>query len=181
MIIGMHDHPAILRAILSGYELPASGEHGVTHWARVLENGLAIATSNGADTEVIALFALFHDSRRVNEYEDEAHGARGAQFARSLRGRLVHLDDARFELLFEACALHSDGAIDAHPTVQTCWDADRLDLGRVGTKPHPQRLCTDGARALLEWAHERAVSWHQPTDVLSAWGWPPDAHTPPDA
>lgn len=181
MIIGVHDHPAILRAILSGYALPIVGEHGIAHWARVLENGLKIAASNGADTEVVALFALFHDSRRVNEHEDDGHGVRGAQFARSLRGQLVHLDDARFELLFEACALHSDGAMEGNPTVQTCWDADRLDLGRVGIQPHPQRLCTAGARAVLEWAHERAVSWHQPTDVLSAWGWPPNAHTPPDA
>jgi uncharacterized protein len=86
----------------------------------VLENGLKIAASNGADTEVIALFALFHDSRRVNEHEDDGHGVRGAQFAQALRGQLVHLDDARFELLFEACALHSDGVMEGNPTVQTC-------------------------------------------------------------
>jgi len=30
--------------------------------------------------------------------------------------------------------------------VQTCWDADRLDLGRVGKKPDPLRLCTAAAR-----------------------------------
>jgi hypothetical protein len=32
-----------------------------------------------------------------------------AELARSLRGSLVHLDDRRFELLFEACQLHTDG------------------------------------------------------------------------
>lgn len=93
----------------------------------------------------------------------------------------MHDHPAILRAILDGCALHSEGAIDAHPTVQTCWDADRLDLGRVGTKPHPQRLCTDGARTLLEWAHERAVSWHQPAHVLAAWGWPPDAQTPPDA
>jgi uncharacterized protein len=30
--------------------------------------------------------------------------------------------------------------------VQTCWDADRLDLGRVGIIPRPDRLCTEEAR-----------------------------------
>ncbi|QDU80487.1 hypothetical protein Pla110_22170 [Polystyrenella longa] len=29
----------ILQAILEDYALPLNGDHGVTHWARVLENG----------------------------------------------------------------------------------------------------------------------------------------------
>lgn len=139
------------------------------HWARVLENGLRIAESNGAHTEVVTLFALFHDSRRINEHWDKDHGLRGADFARSLRGKLVHLDDAKFDLLYEACRLHTDGLIDADPTLQACWDADRLDLGRVGIMPHPQRLCTDAARGLLDWAHRRAVAGHEPEEVLAEW------------
>lgn len=168
----MHDHPAILKTVLEGYALPPLGAHGVLHWARVFENGRAIAKLNGADTEVLALFALFHDSRRVNECVDHGHGLRGALFARSLRGRLVHLDDARFDLLFEACEFHTDGLVAGDPTLQACWDADRLDLGRVGITPSGRRLCTDAARDSLEWAHDRAVSWHQETTILSAWGWP---------
>lgn len=39
----MHDYPAILQAILREYARPVRGLHGVTHWARVLENGLRIA------------------------------------------------------------------------------------------------------------------------------------------
>ncbi len=128
----MHDRAAILRAILEGYTLPVRGAHGVVHWARVQENGLRIAEATDADTEVVALFALFHDSRRVNEYHDDGHGQRGGDFARTLRGSLVHLDDTRFELLYEACYLHTDGFTEGDPTVQACWDADPLDLGRVG-------------------------------------------------
>ena len=41
---------------------------------------------------------------------------------------------------------HSDGRVDADVTVQTCWDADRLDLGRVGKRPDPRLLCTPAAR-----------------------------------
>ena len=67
----MHDMAAILGAILRGYALPMRGDHGVVHWARVLENGLRVAEANGADREVVALFALFHDSRRVNEDQDD--------------------------------------------------------------------------------------------------------------
>jgi hypothetical protein len=71
----------------------------------------------------VRLFALFHDSRRINEYRDDDHGLRGGEFAHSLRGSLVHLDDARFELLFEACRLHTDGHTDGDETLQACWDA----------------------------------------------------------
>lgn len=168
----MHDYPAIMTAIRDGYALPFDGDHGVIHWARVLENGVRIAESTGADLEVVRLFALFHDSRRINEYRDDGHGLRGGEFARSLRGSLVHLDDARFELLFEACRLHTDGHTDGDATLQACWDADRLDLGRVGITPRPHRLCTRAARELLEWTHDRAVSGHVPKDVLAEWGVP---------
>jgi len=162
--------PAILRAILPGYALPVRCHHGLAHWARVLENGWRVAAANGADRDVVALFAAFHDSRRVNESRDDGHGLRGAELARSLRGTLVHLDDARFELLFEACRLHTDGFTAGDPTLQACWDADRLDLARVGITPRPELLCTDAARELLEWANGRARGDYQPAAVLAAWG-----------
>jgi uncharacterized protein len=166
----VHDGAAIMRAILEGYMLPLRGAHGVVHWARVLENGLQVAAATGADREVVTLFALFHDSRRVNQHRDHGHGLRGGELVRSLRGTLVHLDDERFELLFEACRLHTDGLVTGDPTLMACWDADRLDLGRVGITPRPHRLCTDAARGLLDWAHDRAVVGHVPVDVLSTWG-----------
>ncbi|XZE37024.1 hypothetical protein SH501x_002620 [Pirellulaceae bacterium SH501] len=166
----MHNFPAILAAILVGYTLPVRGYHGVVHWARVLENGLRIAEANGADREVVALFALFHDARRVNENRDDDHGLRGGEFARSLRGDLVHLDDSRFELLFEACRLHTDGLTTGDPTLLACWDADRLDLGRVGITPDPKLLGTPAACNLLDWAHDRAVESYEPRDVLRSWG-----------
>lgn len=166
----MHDLPAIMEAILRDYVLPIRGDHGVVHWARVYENGMRLTDECGADREVVTLFALFHDSRRVNEDWDEDHGLRGAEFAQSLRDKLVHLDDDRFRSLYEACRWHTDGLHSMDPTLQVCWDADRLDLGRVGILPEPRRLCTDAARAWLDWANERAESLYEPTDVLRSWG-----------
>jgi uncharacterized protein len=173
----MHDLPAIVDAILCGYALPMRGLHGVVHWARVLENGLRIADANGADREVVTLFALFHDARRVNEDVDDDHGLRGGELARSLRGELVHLDDDHFDLLFEACRLHTDGLTDGDRTLLACWDADRLDLGRVGIKPDPWRLGTKAGRNLVEWAHVRALEWYEPAAVLASWGMAPEAET----
>ena len=138
----MHNFEAISRAILDGYALPWRGAHGVLHWARVWTNGLKVAEVNGADQEIVKLFALFHDSRRVNEYTDPGHGERGGDFARELRGTLVHLDDDRFELLYEACRLHTDGLTDGDPTEQACWDAERV----ARTSPPRNARPTSGMR-----------------------------------
>lgn len=167
----MHDYPAILSVILEGYTLPRDGYHGVLHWARVWENGLRVASVNGGDEEVVRLFALFHDARRVNEHIDPGHGLRGGDLAHALRGTLVHLDDARFDLLYEACRLHTDGHTTGDATMLACWDADRLDLGRVGIHPRAELLCTDTARELVPWAQERAVRDHRVDAVLGGWGW----------
>ncbi|MBW2277201.1 MAG: hypothetical protein JRF63_06895 [Deltaproteobacteria bacterium] len=166
--------PQLVRAILESYLLPLDGRHGPGHWARVFENGQRIARLSGADVELVELFALFHDSKRVNESNSPDHGLRGAELAASLRGRLFELDDGRFSLLHEACALHTDGLTDADISVQTCWDADRLDLGRVGFTPDRTRLCTEAARdpTVMRWAYERSRNFGAslPTWVCDRWG-----------
>lgn len=164
-----HDLPAIVRAIRGGYRLRWDGYHGVHHWARVYENGLRVADANGADREVVALFALFHDSRRMNEHRDHGHGERGAELARSLRESLVQLADHRFDLLAEACRLHTNGHTTSDPTLAACWDADRLDLGRVGIRPRTELLSSEVARELRDWAHERAENLFVPHDTLVSW------------
>lgn len=62
-------------------------------------------------------------------------------------------------MLAYAVRHHSDGLIEADITVQTCWDSDRLDLGRVGITPRLDRLCTEQARdpMLFEVAYRRSV------------------------
>ena len=169
------DFPELLRLILNDYALPHYGTHGLTHWARVWENGERIAARSGAKTEVVRLFAIFHDSRRVNEGHDPGHGLRGARFAESLRGEAFELNDADFKLLYTACELHTDGKTVADVTVQTCWDADRLDLGRVGIRPYAKYLCTEAAKEdpTLEWAFNRGAREYVPGDVLKSWKIPP--------
>lgn len=161
----------LIRTIRQEYQLPWRGIHGVVHWARVLENGLRLAGVTGADAQVVALFAVFHDSRRVNEDWDPHHGRRGAQFAAQLRGKFFQLPDHNFRLLQVACEQHTDGLTDGDVTVRTCWDADRLDLGRVGMKPHPNRLCTVAAKGMdtIEWAYDRSVKGYEPEIVAREW------------
>ena len=162
----------ILHAVLEDHALPWGGDHGVAHWARVLENGLRLAEETGADLGVVRLFAVLHDSRRVNEATDPEHGPRAAEFALSLRGRLLDLPDHEFRLLHRACAGHTHERTHPDVTIRTCWDADRLDLGRVGITPHPSRLCTEAARRpeTIRWADGRASFGVVPEFVKEEWG-----------
>ena len=66
----------LVHIILREYALAWNGTHGVSHWARVLENGRRLAEETGANIQVIQLFAVFHDSRRLNEGFDDGHGQR---------------------------------------------------------------------------------------------------------
>jgi len=163
--------PEVWKAILDGYTLPLLGTHGVAHWARVLENGRRIAEASGADPVVVDLFALFHDARRLNEGTDPDHGRRGAELARSLAPLLPALTDAQLDRLCTACEQHTHSRTHPDATVRACFDADRLDLARVGIIPDPMRLCTDAARepGLLAWATERGRAWVVPDFVHGVW------------
>ncbi len=148
----------LLAAIRDSFALPLGGIHGEPHWARVCENGLHLAQRTGADLQVVALFAYLHDSKRQNDGWDRDHGLRAGEFARSLHGAMFRLPAPELERLVYACAHHSDGLTEADRTIQTCWDADRLDLGRIGVEPDPRRLCTSAARDpdVIEWAFRRS-------------------------
>ena len=80
------------------------------------------------------------------------------------------MSDEDFELLRIACTFHTSGKTKGDVTVQTCWDADRLDLGRVGIRPHPKYLCTGAAKepAMLSWAYERSITRHVP-GLVTEW------------
>lgn len=137
------------------------GIHGVAHWMRVRQNGRLLAAMTGADREVVDAFALLHDSCRESDGHDPGHGPRAAVLARELRGRWVRLPDRGFELLVRALEGHTGGSRPGDPTVATCWDADRLDFGRLHIRPDPEFLCTSAARdpVVLEWAWTRAQRW----------------------
>lgn len=119
--------------------------HGFSHWVRVERNGLYIARLTGVSEAVVSLFALFHDSLRTNDGRDRDHGLRAANLAVSMRSDLSFLNDEDFERLRFACEHHTHEIHHDDPVVGACWDADRLELGRVGIEPHPDYLNTEPA------------------------------------
>jgi uncharacterized protein len=122
--------------------------HGPDHWRRVERNALILASKSGANLSVVRLFAVFHDSCRENDDYDPDHGKRGAALATAWRGKYFDLPDDLFERLHYACTWHTDRHHHEDATIATCWDADRLDLGRVGITPHPKYLNTELAKEI---------------------------------
>jgi len=126
------------------------GVHGVAHWSRVWFHGKRLAQELDVNLHLLAWFAYLHDSRRLNDHVDPLHGSRAADFALKLRkaGVITELSARELEWLCEAMRLHSDGRTLAEPAIQACWDADRLDLGRVGITPRADLLCTAPAKSV---------------------------------
>jgi uncharacterized protein len=140
---------ALLReAVFSASTRRDSYHHGERHWRAVAHAGLQVAPSfPNCRPLVILLFALFHDAMRENEYHDPDHGLRGAELSRRIHtDGLLQLEDPDGELLYEACRDHDRGLVSDDPTIGASWDADRLNLWRVGHEPDPRLLSTAAAR-----------------------------------
>ena len=159
------DAASLVAAVLERSTGKDSFLHGEGHWRRVAAAGLALLPETpGADPAVVFLFALFHDSMRVNDGHDPQHGPRGAALARELRGGAFDLEDAEMDLLRFACEEHTNGGVDPNPSVGACWDADRLNLWRVGIRPDARLLSTEAARngGRIMWARglqREHVAW----------------------
>lgn len=123
--------------------------HGLDHWQRVERNGLFLADHCTGASNIISLFALFHDSQRVNDFDDPEHGARGAALAAEFyRDGRLGISDSEMEILSFACTHHTDTTYHEDPTIQCCWDGDRLDLTRIGVLPDPQMLNSSMAKSI---------------------------------
>ncbi len=141
------DARALVEAVLARSSNPSSRIHGPRHWRRVASNGLALLPETPeADGLLVFLFSLFHDSMRLNDHRDPDHGARAAVFARELNGGLYRVSSEQMDLLGFALAEHDRGLTSSDATVGACWDADRLNLWRVGIEPRPDRLSTREAK-----------------------------------
>jgi uncharacterized protein len=153
------DTDSVLACVIAGCTTNVGGIHGQRHWEKVERIGSIIAARNGANLEVVRLFSVLHDSQRLNDGTDRGHGARASEFAASLRSQnLFDLSGEDFEKLAFACAHHTDGELSDDPTIGCCWDADRLDLMRVGTLPRPEYMSTVVGRGAAADLSDKAPS-----------------------
>ena len=137
----------LVAAVLANSPNPTSRLHGVHHWQCVAWTGLQLVKDVPCcDLAVVFLFGLFHDSMRLNDWGDPEHGQRGGLLARHLHGQYYEVSPAQLDLLQAACDGHTNGHTSPDPTIGVCWDADRLNLWRVGLRPDPAYLSTASAK-----------------------------------
>jgi uncharacterized protein len=171
--VSIPDVSRLAEAVLEKSTGKDSSIHGESHWQRVAAAGLTLLPETpGADPALVFLFALFHDSMWLNDGHDPLHGPRGAALARELRGGPFELEDEEMDLLAFACEEHTNGGVDPDPTVGVCWDADRLNLWRVGIKPDPRFLSTQPARSVerIAWARNLQQEHFAWKDLNRAFG-----------
>lgn len=155
-----YDFQEIARIAKSRFVLSLKGIHGVAHWQRVQENGLKIAKHNGANKDIVRLFSFLHDCCREDDRSDPEHGPRAAEFTETLRNTHIFAEDEAFEKLVVAIRDHTSVINSGDVDIATCWDADRLDLGRVRIRPHQRYLNTSIAKQqrIINWAYKRSLT-----------------------
>lgn len=149
-------------AVVSKHTNPNDNIHGLEHWQRVERNVLLLSNPN-INVLVARLFAYFHDACRPNcanrpQYSESSsnveklaqermceaeHGVMAAKLVNSLRNSLLKsLSNEEVEMLAKACELHTTTLRTGNPTIDACFDADRLDLWRCGIIPRPGKMAT---------------------------------------
>ena len=140
----------IFQAAVNQIGVHPFGLHGVRHWQSVYDNCLnlwriehEVYDMPHEDDWFFWNFAMLHDCCRMYDSSDPGHPARAA--------KLIPDNDTDFnKTLRHAILGHSNGKLSTNLAVAICWDADRLDLPRVGVVPNPELMSTKAGKYLAE-------------------------------
>ncbi len=134
-------------------------DHGPRHWSQVMRNVERIhAARPDTNLAIGRAFAVLHDCCREDEYGDPEHGERAAkwivqmvleepQFSKALDA--IGMTNDLFDKLLTAIAGHNRGEVSTDATIGMCWDADRMDLPRVGIVPDAKLFSLPETKGLL--------------------------------
>lgn len=140
-----------------------SAIHGVAHWTRVHRYGLLLAESlqlSDDEKMAVALFAWTHDLARTDDGGGNQHAIDGAKYVEVITQKIFdNFPDHILDIVRSAIRYHSDGmcaeeALHEFPMEKystfsrdeilnilgCCWDADRLDLLRLGIIPKASHM-----------------------------------------
>lgn len=133
--------------------------NGPDHWQRVWENAQILIPKTKANETVVELFCFLHDCCRIHSGHEPAHGHAAKMFIRQHQKEFSFLSKNEYQMLLTACAEHTHMNHSENITIATCWDANRLDLGRLGICPKAQFLSTEAAKnlELIERAFQNSI------------------------
>jgi uncharacterized protein len=126
----------LLAQVLQGATHINSPIHGELHWRAVAEAGMSIAATGGGCPRVALAFGMIHDCKRLNDDWDPEHGERASGWASGSKTLRNLLGKEGQEAVARACLDHEKGKITEDPVIGSCWDADRINLWRVGITPN---------------------------------------------
>ena len=136
------DYKELRRYCLNRWPKDLGATHGIEHWDRVARFG-RVLYEVGVDMNVVTAFAYLHDSERKDNCEDINHGKRASKLIDTIRTSLLsELNDKQITKLKQACELHTIKHRTGDITIDACFDADRMDLLRIGIKPSPNKMAT---------------------------------------
>lgn len=156
----MNDMSRIKDLAIDRYHGDPLGHNGPVHWEHCWENAKLLIPITQANPIVVQLFCYLHDCCAVNSGEEPEHGPAAAFFIKQNSTLFSFLTAQEFKLLIDACADHTFHKLSKDPTIGTCWDADRLDLGRLGIYPKAEFFSTQAAKdpAIIERAYQTSIA-----------------------
>ena len=119
----------------------------------------------GVDSLVPQLFAISHDFQRKTDSIDPQHGSRAANRLKTNKSLCDALTEEQLRNLIYACQTHTGGKKAPNLVIGICWDADRLDIGRVGIMPEAKYMTSKTAKKIATsfdaedelWAYRRRL------------------------
>ena len=142
------DIDRIKQSALNRYHGDLLDLNGPAHWQRVWQNAQLLIPHTKANVTVVELFCYLHDCCRVHGGHEPEHGLAATKFIEQHKEEYSFLSPKEYQLLLTACTEHTFLQHSNKPTIATCWDANRLDLGRHGICPKAQFLITQAAKDL---------------------------------
>ena len=112
---------------------------------------------------------LFHISRVDDELRDFFMGIPDETCYHSYKNQLANDYQEQFDKLYHACKFHTTEHRSGDTSIDTCYDADRLDLGRVGIALDPKKMATSFGATIASKSLEAGIKPEDMRDWLVAY------------
>lgn len=120
--------------------------HGIQHLRQVAYLSGRLAYLLNLDYKTAILAGYLHDCARNNDSDGNSHAHESAWLAK----KIIETNWSNIDIgkIFNAIYYHADGLNTDDPFIGCIWDADRLNLVRLGIIPKVELLSTEFAKRI---------------------------------